>query len=265
MTAPSRSIDKITISFGLVSVPVKVYSATTDAPKGIALHIISRNGKRAKQRLVADDDAPALDQKDALRGHEFAKGQYVTFTPDELRALKVPVSEELDIEQFVPLTAIDPVYFKKTYFLAPDKGADKPYALLLAALQNAKKYGIGRWKARGNAHVVALRATGRVITMQLLRFASEVRDAVEVEPRDVNAKELQLAMKLIDARAAKWEPSAWKDEHQERLKAAIESKIKRKQITVDPGIQKIEVGKGAQVIDLMQALRASLPRRRKVS
>ncbi|MGH8305079.1 MAG: Ku protein, partial [Steroidobacteraceae bacterium] len=186
--------------------------------------------------------------------------QYVRFTPDEIKALEEVGTHAVEISEFVPIESIDPVYFDKTYYLAPDKGAAKPYALLTEALKQAGRCGVGRWAARGKGYLVILRPIGDVLAMQQLHFAADVRRAGEVEiPKpDVKPAELKLAQQLIDQQTTKqFDPEAYKDELRGRIEAAIKKKVDEgSEISV---LEPAPPGEG-KVIDLMEALRASLER-----
>jgi DNA end-binding protein Ku len=181
----------------------------------------------------------------------------VRFTPEEIKALEEVGTHSVDISEFVPIESIDPVYFDKTYYLAPDKGAAKPYGLLVEALKQSGRCGVGHWAARGKAYIVILRPIGDVLAMQQLHYAADVKSAAEVEvPKpEVKPQELKLAQQLIDQQTApKFDPQAYKDDVRARVEAAIQKKVEGQEISVaevaPPGTGK--------VIDLMEALRASL-------
>jgi DNA end-binding protein Ku len=193
-----------------------------------------------------------------VKGYEFAKDQYVTFEPQEIKALEEAGTHAIDITEFVPIESVDPVYFDKTYYLAPDKGGAKPYALLTEALKQANRCAIGHWAARGKAYLVMLRPVGSRLTLQQLHFAADVRPASEIEvpPQDVKPTELKLAQQLINQQTAeKFEPTAYTDDLRARIQAAIDKKVEGQQISVADFPAE---GGGGKVIDLMEALRASL-------
>jgi DNA end-binding protein Ku len=256
--AAARSIGSLTISFGLVAIPVKLYSATQSSST-ISFNLLHKDcGSRLKQQYVCLKDGQVVDREDMVKGYEFAKDQYVTFAPQEIKALEEAGTQAVEISEFVPVESIDPVYFDKSYYLAPDKGAARPYGLLVQALKDAKRCAVGRWASHGKAHVVTLRPIGDVLAMQQLHFAAEVRAASEIEvPRpDVKPAELQLAQQLIGQQTAeKFDPKVYTDELRARLDAAIQKKVEGEEISVSELAP--ERG-GAQVIDLMEALRASL-------
>jgi DNA end-binding protein Ku len=198
-------------------------------------------------------------REDMVKGYEFAKDQYVTFTPEELKAMEEAGTQIAEITEFVPIESIDPVYFDKAYYLAPDKGGAKPFALLATALRESKRCALGRWAARGKQYIVMIRPVEEGLIMQQLLYAGEVRSIKEIEiPKtEVKPAELKLAKQLIDAQASDtFDPSTYTDQVAERIEAAIEKKVEGQEITMTEAPQS-----GAQVIDLMEALRASLERK----
>jgi len=255
--AAARSIGSLTVSFGLVAIPVKLYTATQSA-NTISFNLLHKtDGSRLKQQYVCVKEGVVVERDDMVKGYEFAKDQYVQFTPEEIKALEEVGSHAVEISEFVPIESIDPVYFDKTYYLAPDKGAAKPYALLTAALKQAGRCGVGRWASRGKAYIVVLRPIGDVLAMQQLHFAADVRRASEVEvPKpEVKPAELKLAQQLIDQHTAeKFDPDAFKDDVRARIEAEIQKKVEGKEISIT---EVAPPGEG-KVIDLMEALRASL-------
>src|SRR5262245_31915591 len=256
MAAP-RSIGSLTISFGLVAIPVKLFTATQSTGQ-ISFNLLHKEcGSRLRQQYVCLKDGEIVERDDIVKGYEFAKDQYVAFTPEEIKALEEVGSHAVEISEFVPIESIDPVYFDKTYYLAPDKGASKPYALLTEALRETKRCAVGRWATKGKAYIVMLRPIDQVLAMQQLRFATEVRPASEVEiPKtEVKAPELKLARQLIDQQQTDlFDPTAYVDEVRGRIESAIQKKVEGQEISVSEA--PVE-GKG-KVIDLMEALRASL-------
>jgi DNA end-binding protein Ku len=257
MAAP-RSIGSLTISFGLVAIPVKVFSATQSG-NAISFNLLHKTcGSRLKQQYLCQKEGVVVERDEMVKGYEFAKDQYVRFSPDEIKALEEVGTHSVDISEFVPIESIDPVYFDKTYYLAPDKGAGKPYALLTEALKQAGRCAIGHWAARGKGYLVVLRPIGDVLAMQQLHYATDVRRSSEVEiPKpEVKPAELKLAQQLIDQQTAEtFDPDAFRDEVRSRIEAAIQKKVEQGQEisvteTAPPG--------DGKVIDLMEALRASL-------
>src|SRR5215469_7406578 len=256
--AAARSIGSLTVSFGLVAIPVKLFTAN-QSQNAISFNLLHKaDGSRLKQQYICQKDGEVVERDQMVKGYEFAKDQYVRFTPEEIKALEEVGSHAVEISEFVPIESIDPVYYDKTYYLAPDKGAGKPYALLTEALKQAGRCGVGRWAARGKGYLVILRPIGDVLAMQQLHFAADVRPASEVDvPKtDVKEAELKLAQQLIDAQTAeKFDADAYKDEVRGRIEAAIKKKVDEGQeITM---VEPAPPGDG-KVIDLMEALRASL-------
>jgi DNA end-binding protein Ku len=253
----ARSIGSLTVSFGLVAIPVKLYTATQSA-NAISFNLLHKTcGSRLRQQYICQKEGVVVERDEMVKGYEFAKDQYVRFTPEEIKALEEVGTHSVDISEFVPIESIDPVYFDKTYYLAPDKGAAKPYGLLVEALKQAGRCGVGHWAARGKAYIVILRPIGDVLAMQQLHFAADVRSASEVDiPKpEVKPQELKLAQQLIDQQTApKFDPEAYKDELRGRIEAAIQKKVEGQEISV---ADTAPAGEG-KVIDLMEALRASL-------
>jgi len=195
--AAARSIGSLTVSFGLVAIPVKFYTATQSA-NAISFNLLHKtDGSRLKQQYVCIKEGVVVERDDIVKGYEFAKDQYVQFTPEEIKALEEVGSHAVEISEFVPIESIDPVYFDKTYYLAPDKGAAKPYALLTAALKQAGRCAVGRWASRGKAYIVVLRPIGDVLAMQQLHFATDVRRASEIEIPKPEVKPGEKAAKRI--------------------------------------------------------------------
>src|SRR5258708_29858339 len=157
MATQARSIASLTISFGLVAIPVKLYSATVSSERIYSNLLRQRDGSRVKKQYVAVNDGKVVERSEMVKGYEFAKDQYVMFSAEELKALEDTTSHSIDIGQFVPLESVDPVYFDGTYYLAPDKGGAKPYTLLATALRKAGQCGLGRWVSRGKEPIVIVR------------------------------------------------------------------------------------------------------------
>jgi len=252
-----RSIGSLTISFGLVAIPVKLYTATQTA-NAISFNLLHKGcGSRLKQQYVCLKDAHVVERDDMVKGYEFAKDQYVQFSAEEIKQMEEIGTHAVEIAEFVPIESIDPVYFDKTYYLAPDKGGAKPYGLLNEALKETKRCAVARWAARGKSYLVALRPVGDVLTMQQLHFATEVRPATEVEiaKPDVKPQELKLAKQLVEQQTANnFDPTAYLDDVRTRIEAAIQRKVEGQEISLAEGPAET----GGKVIDLMEALRASL-------
>src|SRR5258706_4446216 len=255
----ARSIASLTISFGLVSIPVKLFSAT-EASRAISFNLLHKDcGSRLKQQYTCTKDDVIVARDDMVKGYEFAKDQYVMFTPEELKAFEETGTHTADIAEFVPIESVDPVYFDKAYYLAPDKGGAKPYALLAKALHETNRCALGRWAARGKQYIVMIRPVDDGLVMQQLLYATEVRSIGEIDiPKtEVKDAELKLAQQLIEQQASeKFDPSAYTDDVRTRIEAAVQKKVEGQEITMAEAPQG-----GAQVIDLMEALRASLEKK----
>jgi DNA end-binding protein Ku len=255
----ARSIASLTVSFGLVSIPVKLYSAT-EASRAISFNLLHKTcGSRLKQQYICLKEEVTVAREDMVKGYEFAKDQYVIFSPEELKAMEEAGTQMAEITEFVPIESIDPVYFDKAYYLAPDKGGAKPYALLASALRESKRCALGRWAARGKQYIVMIRPVDDGLVMQQLLYAGEVRPISEIEiPKtEVKPAELKLAQQLIEQQASdKFDPAAYTDEVAARIEAAVQKKVEGQEITMAEAPQG-----GAQVIDLMEALRASLEKK----
>jgi DNA end-binding protein Ku len=255
----ARPIASLTISFGLVAIPVKLYSATMAAER-LSFHLLRRaDGSRVRQQYVAVADGERVERTDMVKGYEFAKDQYVSFTPEELEALEDATSTAIDIREFVPLESVDPIYFDATYYLAPDRGGAKPYTLLSTALDQASQCAIGRWIHRGREHIVVIRALGSALAMHQLHFKAEVRTVEDlgIETVPVSEAELKLARQLIEQQIVKrFDAAAYSDEYSARVHAAIDRKIQGNAISLSAEPTD-SVARG-NVIDLMEALRASI-------
>ena len=255
----ARSIASLTVSFGLVSIPVKLYSAT-ESSKAISFNMLHKGcGSRLKQQYLCLKEEVPVAREDIVKGYEFAKDQYVIFSAEELKALEEAGTHMAEITEFVPLESVDPVYFDKAYYLAPDKGGAKPYALLARALRESERCALGRWAARGKQYIVMIRAVDEGLVMQQLLYAEEVRsiEEIEIPPTEVKDAELKLAKQLIDAQTSEaFDPKQYKDDVRARVEAAVQRKVEGQEITMAEAPEA-----GAQVIDLMEALRASLEKK----
>jgi len=256
----ARSIASLTVSFGLVSIPVKLYSAT-EASRVISFNLLHKDcGSRLKQQYLCIKDEVPVPREDMVKGYEFAKDQYVIFSPEELKAMEEVGTHMAEITEFVPIEAIDPVYFDKAYYLAPDKGGAKPFALLASALRESKRCALGRWAARGKQYIVMIRPVEDGLVMQQLLYADEVRAIkdLEIPKTEVKDAELKLAKQLIEQQASDtFDPTAYTDTVSARIEAAVQKKVEGQEITLAEAPE----GGGAQVIDLMEALRASLEKK----
>jgi DNA end-binding protein Ku len=256
----ARAIAGATISFGLVSIPVKLYSAT-QASAAISFNLLHKAcGSRLKQQYICSRDNEIVSRDDMVKGYEFSKDQYVTFTPDELKALEESATQTIDIAQFVPLAQIDPVYFDKAYYLGPEKGGEKAYTLLAEAMRETGRAALARYAARGKQYLVMVRPTtddkpGGLVMQQLL-YADEVRpfNEVPLTGGEVREAELKLARQLIDQITAEtFDPTLYHDDVRERIHADIQRKMEGQDIATsapEPA--------PARIIDLMEALKASL-------
>ena len=252
----ARSIASLNVSFGLVSIPVKLYSAT-EASKTISFNMLHKGcGSRLKQQYICLKEEIPVAREDIVKGYEFAKDQYVVFTPAELKALEEKATGMIDVVEFVPLAKVDREYVEKVYYLAPDKGGDRAYRLLCEALRETGRAALGQYSARGQQYLVLLRPLNGVLVMEQLHYADEVRPTTEVPiPQgEVKAAELALAKQLIEQTANdSFEPQKYKDTVRERVLETIQRKVEGQDITSD-----IVADTGGKVIDLMEALKASL-------
>lgn len=255
----ARSLASLTISFGLVSIPVKLFSAT-QASAAISFNLIhAKCGSRLRQQYICIKEEVVVEREEMVKGYEFAKDQYVTFTAEELKALEEESTGTVEITEFVPDEKIDAIYYDKAYFLAPDKGGAKPYALLSEGMRSTGRCALARWAARGKQYLVQIRPVQDGLIMQQLLYADEVRSIKDIEIQEATVKdaELKLAVQLIEQISEdEFNPKQYEDDVRKRIEAAVEKKISGKEISVSP---EAPTGKGgAQVIDLMEALRASL-------
>ncbi len=254
----ARAIGSASIAFGLVSVPVKLYSAA-DTSGSISFNWIHKDcGSRLKQQYICAKEGTAVERDDMVKGYEFTKGQYVLFSPEELKALEEQGTSTIDIAEFVPADQVDPIYLDRTYYLGPDKGGDRAYHLLSAALKETGLAALARYAARGKQYLVLVRPKDGGLVMEQLHYADEVRsfDEVPLGRGDVKKEELKLATQLVKQAATDtFDPTPFKDEVRERVLDLIQRKVEGEDITeiAAPEPQ-------AQIIDLMAALKASLAR-----
>jgi DNA end-binding protein Ku len=254
---PARSIGTATISFGLVSVPVSIYSAS-ESKASVSFNMLHKKcGTRLKQQYICPkDNNEIVTRDDTVKGYEFAKDQYVILTAEELKALEEKATSTIDVLEFVPLATVDREYMEKAYYLGPDKGGDRAYRLLAAALKETGRAALGQYAARGQQHLVLLRPLNGVLVMEQLHYADEVRPTTEVTipPGDVKDAELKLAKQLIDQTSNEaFEPAKYKDTVRERVLETIQRKVEGQDITADAA-----PGTDTKMLDLMQALKASL-------
>src|SRR5919107_470923 len=251
-----RSIWSGAISFGLVNVPVKLYSAVNR--KTVRFNQLNKDtGNRIQQKRVDPDTGDEVTYDQIVKGYELTKDRYVVITPEELDALDPEKTRTIDIEDFVDLDEIDPVYYDHPYYLVPDKGATKAYALLLQAMKESGKVAIARVVLRSKEQLVAIRPSGDVLMMETMIFADEVvpTDALDDLPDAAVASERELAMaqQLIESLSSEFEPGRYRDEYREKVLDLIERKAAGEEIAVQP-----EAPQPKAVPDLMAALEASL-------
>ncbi|HET6472019.1 MAG TPA: Ku protein [Pseudomonadales bacterium] len=251
----ARSIASGTISFGLVAIPVKLYS-TVDTTKSIHFNYLSPDGSRLKQQYIRASDGKVVEQNEKVQGYEFQKGQYVMFTPEELKAMNVEATNEIDIAEFIPLEDVERIFIEKVYYLGPDKGAARSYHLLRGALAKTKRAALAKYAARGKSYLVLIRPMGDGLVMEQLKHLDELRPFAEV-PLDtvqVDPGELSLAIQIIEQRTNEhFEPEKYTDEIRSRILELIQQKIDGREIAVAP-----EERPEAKIIDLMEALKASV-------
>jgi DNA end-binding protein Ku len=253
---PPHAIGSATISFGLVSVPIKMFSAG-ESSAAISFNMLhKKDGARLKQQYICSKDGEKVERDDTVKGYEFAKGQYVVFTKDELKALDEKGTGSIDIMEFVDADTVDRMYMDRVYFLGPDKGGDRAFTLLGEAMKKTGKVAIGQWAARGKQYLIMIRPLGPGLAMEQLRYANEVRsiDEVPIPKIEVKKAEVDLAVQFIQQTASKeFEPDKYEDTVKKRILEQIERKVEGKEITEEPA----EAPK-TQIIDLMEALKASL-------
>jgi DNA end-binding protein Ku len=253
---PARSIGTATISFGLVSIPTKLYT-TNETSGDIHFNMLhDADGARLKQQYICTKCNEIVDREHTVKGYEHAKGQYVVFTAEELKALDAVATQTIALEEFVPASAVDPLYVEKSYYLGPDKGGERAYKLIHDAMLETDLVGIASYSARGKQYIVCLRPFKEGLILHQLRYAQEVKDWGEVplpQLPELKDAEISLAKQIIQQIAHEtFSPDKYKDEVQERMMQLINQKVEGQEITVAP---EAPAGK---VIDLMEALKASL-------
>lgn len=256
----ARSLASLTLSFGLVSIPVKLYSAT-ESSASVSFHLLTKDGSRVKQQYISENTQKVVERSEMVKGYEFEKDRYVLFSAEELKALQEGTSHVIDIVAFIPAKAVDPIFYDKAYFLAPDKRGGKPYALLMEAMRQSGRCALAKWAWKGKQYVVQVRPAEDGLVLQQLLYADEVRSLkdLDIEKVEVAQGELKLALQLIDQISTDtYNPEQFEDEEKKRILAAIDEKIQGKQVVATE--HPAEAG-SAQVIDLMQALQASLGRK----
>lgn len=251
------------IAFGLVSIPVKLFSAT-EASEKISFNMLHKDcGNRIQQQLFCPKDERTISRDEVVKGYEFARGQYVLFNEEELKMIEEKATQSIEISEFLPKEAIDPIYFAKANYIAPDKGGERAYSLLTKALEQTGRWALAKYAARGKQYLVILRPLGNGMVMQQLFYPNEIRSMDELDLGDALVKdnELKMAVQLAEMGAAdEFHPENYRDEVAERTRALIQRKIEGEEITSNL----VEEPK-AQVIDLMEALKASLAKPRSKS
>ncbi len=255
----ARSISSATISFGLVSVPVNLFSSS-ESSAAISFNMLHTTcGSRLKQQYICAKEGTVVEKDEIGKGYEFSKGQYVRFSTEEIKALDEKATNTIDIAEFVPLAAVDRIYLEKVYYLGAGKGGERAYRLLVAALKDTGRAALGQYSARGKQYLALIRPMGDILVMEQLHYRDELRSADEVPRPDVVIKdaELALARQLIEQGAVEeFKPENFRDTVRERVLEAIQQKVDGQEITAEPA--------GApqtKIIDLMDALKASLAKR----
>lgn len=253
---PARATSSATISFGLVSIPVKVYTATQS--KSLRFNMLDgRDKSRIKQQYVNASSGEPVPREEIVKGYEYARGQYVVLAEEELKALEQKTNQAIEIEEFVPIERVDPLYFEKSNLLGPDKGGQKAYRLLNEAMTLMGVVAIGRYATRGKQQLVLIRPTPLGLMMQTLFYADEVRGFDEVDMGDeleLRDSELELAQQLIKQLSKEtFDAGRYEDEYRQKVLAAVEQKIAGEDVVIQPKEEAKE-----QIIDLVAALKASI-------
>jgi DNA end-binding protein Ku len=250
-----RMIQSGTISFGLVNIPVKLFTAATS--QNISFHLIhAKCGTRIKQQQICPVCEAVLTRDDLVKGYELAKNQHVQFSEAELEALEREASRNIEIIEFVPLPKVDPIYFEKTYYLGPDKGGEKPYRLLTDAMAKSNRVALAKYVMRGKENLVLIRPAQDGLMLHIMYFADEIRSFAEVDKgsADVKPTELDLAKRLIEELSTDdFQPEQYHDEYRQRVLDLVTQKAEGKEIVT----AQVE-SRSAEVVDLMEALKASL-------
>ena len=251
----ARSIGNGTLSFGMVSIPIRMYAAGESA-SAVSFNLLHAKCKsRLKQQYVCPKDDEIVPRDQMVKGFEFSKDQYVSFTDEEIKAMAEETQKAIEITEFVPAAKVDPVYFDGAYYLGPDKGGEKAYKLINEAMRQTGRAALAKWAARGKQYLVLIRPVGNGLVMQQLLYKDEVRPISEVPIGDAELKdtELKLAVQLVEQIANdEFKPENYEDDVRKRYHEAIQRKVEGQEITAAPEAPK------AQIIDLMEALKASL-------
>ena len=252
----ARSIGNGTLSFGMVSIPIRMYSAG-ESSSAVSFNMLHDKCKsRLKQQYVCPKDNEIVARDHTVKGYEFAKDQYVTFSEEEIKAMAEEAQKAIEITEFVPAAKVDPVYFDGAYYLGPDKGGEKAYKLINEAMKQTGRAALAKWAARGKQYLVLIRPVGNGLVMQQLLYKDEVRPISEVpiEEAELKDSELKLAVQLVEQIANdEFKPENYEDDVRKRYHEAIQRKVEGQEV-----ITAAEAPKSAQIIDLMEALKASL-------
>ena len=251
----ARAIGSSTISFGLVAIPVKLYS-TVDTTAAIHFNYLSKDGSRLKQQYIRTSDKQVVEREDRVQGYEFAKGQYVLFTAEEIKAMQVQSTNAIDIAEFIPLDQVERLFIEKVYYLGPDKGAARSYHLLKEALNRTGHAALANYAARGKSYLVLVRPMGDGLIMEQLKHHEELRPFADVplDPCEIKEEELELALTIIEQRVnQKFQPENYEDEVRSRMMELIQQKVDGQEISIPP-----EEAPESKIVDLMEALKASV-------
>ena len=255
----ARSIGSATISFGLVSVPVSLFSSS-ESSGSISFNMLHTTcGSRLKQQYICSKEGTVVEKDEVGKGYEFSKGQYVRFSAEEIKALDEKATNAIDIAEFVPLAAVDRIFLEKVYYLGPDKGGERAYGLLCKALEATGRAALGQYSARGKQYLVLVRPMGDLLVMEQLHYHAEIRNAEDVPRPEAAIKETELALArlLIEQSAVdEFRPERFRDTVRERVLEAIQQKVDGQEITAEAS-----EAPQTKIIDLMDALKASLAKR----
>jgi DNA end-binding protein Ku len=249
-----RAIWNGAISFGLVNVPVQLFSAVE--PKDVHFHQFTKNGQRIKYKRVSEKSGREVDYDDIVKGYELSKGKFVLVTPEELDAADPRQTRTIDIEDFVELSEIDPTYFESSYYLAPRNSAAHAYALLREAMQRSERIGVGRFVMRTKQYLAAIRPSDNMLVLHTMFFPDEIRDtkALDIPGRvKIPERELRVAEELIDSLTVGWDPKRYQDTYREDVLSIIKKEAKGQEIVAEA-----PPPREGKVVDLFEALQASL-------
>jgi len=251
----ARSIGSGTISFGLVSIPIKLFTATS--ARSVSFNMLHKTcGSRLKQQLICSTEGVVVERTDVIKGYEYARDQYVKFTDEELKAMEAARTDTLELVEFVPASTVDLLYIQKSYYLGPDKGGERAYRLLSESLERAKRLAVGRFAQRGKDNLVLVRPYKKGLLLHECFYADEVRSFDDVDTGgayEFKPMELELADKLIaQLDQEKFDPEHFRDTWADKVKEAVEKKVQGEEVVAPPEAPK------AQIIDLLEALKRSV-------